>query len=59
MIWILISLCTGGVKHLYYNNNCYAMQSKLRLRYTRQCGDIIQGRWASLHFSDVNFFWIL
>jgi len=29
VIWILISLCTGGVRHLYYNSNCYTVQTKL------------------------------
>jgi len=24
---MLISLCTGGVRHLYYNNNCYTLQT--------------------------------
>jgi len=35
LTWILISLCTGGVRHLYHNNNCLTQQTKLRLRFTR------------------------
>jgi len=27
VIWILISLCAGGVRHLYYNNNHYTLQT--------------------------------
>jgi len=29
VIWIIISLCTGGVRHLYYNNNCYTLQTAI------------------------------
>jgi len=30
VIWILISLCAGGVIHLWHKNNCYTLQTKLR-----------------------------
>ena len=26
-MWLLISLCAGGVRHLYYNNNLYTANS--------------------------------
>jgi len=34
-MWILILSCTGEVRHLYYNNNYYTLQTKLLLRFTR------------------------
>jgi len=34
VIWILISLYTGEGRHLYYDN-CYTLQTKLLLHFTR------------------------
>jgi len=36
VIWILIS-CTGGVRHLYYNNNCYTLQTST-FAFHKVCG---------------------
>jgi len=45
VIWILISLRTGGERHLglYYNNNCYTVLTAT-FEFHK---DIIQVRWVS------------
>jgi len=54
--WLLISLCTGDVRHLYYNNNRYihckesyfAFHNILQRHYS---GKVV---WLTLQTSDVN-----
>ena len=47
-MWILISICTGGTV-VHCKNYFFAFHE------VAWCGDIIQARWVSLQFYDVNF----